>query len=182
MAVHPSPSKPIQAHPSPSKPIQAHPSPSTRIQAHSSGHNPACEASGHQRWSAVDQAARPANQIGDTEMGNRGLGDRGLRNRGLGDRRLGDTKLGDRGLTKLGIQVMAMEKGQALAWQRRGGSGRWQAPQAPLGACTPQLKRYIYRSCSRIILKGCSPIDTIKTAPNHRFGGFFGLQTPSAAF
>jgi hypothetical protein len=31
-----------------------------------------------------------------------------------------------------------MEKGQALAWQRRGGSGRWQAlPRTPAGLHTP---------------------------------------------
>jgi hypothetical protein len=86
------------------------------------------------------------------------------------------------GLTKPGSQVTAMEMGQALAWQRRGGSGRWQAPHAPLGACVPKLKRYIYSSCSRIILKGCSSITILKTAPNSRFGGFFGLQTPLTAF
>jgi hypothetical protein len=86
------------------------------------------------------------------------------------------------GLTKPVTQVRAMEKGQALAWQRTGGSGRWQAPQAPLGACMPKLERYIYRSFSRIILKGCSSITILKTASNRRFEGFFGLQTPSAAF
>jgi hypothetical protein len=174
MAVHPCPSKCIHAHPSASMPIHAHSSAFERARA---GTTPPARPSGCQRWSAVGQTARPANQIGDTE-----LGDRGLRNRGLGDRGLGDTELGDRGLTKPVTQVTAMEKGQALAWQRRGGSGRWQAPHAPLRACVPQLKRYIYRSCSRIILLGCSPITILKTAPNRGFGGFFALQTPLTAF
>jgi hypothetical protein len=174
----------MAVHPRPSMPIHAHPRAFERTRA---GRTPPAGPSGGQRWSAVGQGARPANQIGDTELGDRGLRSRGLGDTKLGDTELGDTELGDtelgdRGLTKPGTQVTAMEKRQAMAWQRRGGSGRWQAPQAPLGACMPQLKRYIYRSCSRIILKGCSPTTILKTAPNRRFGGFFGLQMPLTAF
>jgi hypothetical protein len=62
-----------------SEPIHAHPRAFERTRA---GRTPPAGPSGCQRWSAVGQGARPANQIGDTE-----LGDRGLRNRGLGDRR-----------------------------------------------------------------------------------------------
>ena len=42
-------------------------------------------------------------------------------------------------------------------------------PARTCGACIPQSTRYIYSSCSRIILKGFGLISILKTAPNSPF-------------
>ena len=65
---------------------------------------------------------------------------------------------------------------QARCWPLEWAWIRWNAPgcartglDAPAQVCTPHSVRYIYSSCSRIILKGCRPITILKTAPNSQF-------------
>jgi hypothetical protein len=48
----------------------------------------------------------------------------------------------------------------------RMGLAAGQHPARTCGACIPKSERYIYSSCSRIILLGCSPITILKIAPN----------------
>ncbi len=55
------------------------------------------------------------------------------------------------------------------------------APDAPAGTCRGISVRYIYRSCSRIILKGCRAITILKRPLNRVFQHFFVARRPLAS-
>jgi hypothetical protein len=152
------------------KPVQVPPWAFERIRAHASGSDRACAAQwrssgGHLLASSHGQRTRLAT----------------------GDRRLGHGTACTQRTSKSGLGPFpSLSLGCPLvtAYHPATGPRRTRPSNAPAGlrACLPKSKRYIYRSCSRIILLGCSPITILKTAPNCQFGGFFRLETPSAAF